>query len=368
MRIAIVHDDFMQYGGAEKLAAAILETFPEADLYTSIYDPKILKLLKIPTRKVTASFMQKIPVKRLWYRGLFFLYPLAFEWLSSLGQMDKYRVVISSTARFAHGVLTKPSTTHIAYVNSPGRAWWEPEKYFSHAWQRKISQPFLKWLRFWDKAAVSRVDILVANSKNVASKVEFCYGRKADAILYPFFETSQFPKLPRLLTKKEYFLIVTRLVAWKRVDIAVKAFSKNHALGNLVVVGTGPARKKLVKLAEGASNISFVGRLTNKQLAGYYKMARALIVTQEEDFGITPLEAMAYGTPVVAYKKGGVLETAGGRQHGIFYNEQSASSLSGALTGFSKRSFKEQELKRQADKFTKERFQKKLEALVKKYV
>lgn len=369
MKIAIVHDDFMQYGGAEKLVVAMLEVFPKAQLYTAIFDPKVLKLLKIPVSSVRASFMQKIPLKKLWYRPFFFLYPLAFESLSSLGQLDRYKVVVSSTARFAHGVLTKPGTTHIAYVNSPGRMWWEPEKYFTKGWQVKLFAPFAKWLKFWDRVAMSRVDVVVANSKNVAGKVEERYGRKADLVIYPFSKCSNTNTSSISNSNSKFFLIVTRLSPWKRVDIAVKVFKANPDLGSLVVVGAGPEKRWLQRLTGGAQNITFLSGLTDSELYSYYGRARSLIVTQEEDFGITPLEALSQGTPVIAFAKGGVLETVVEGEHGVFFAKQTAESLKKALVDFSPPvGGSKGSLERQAKKFGKERFVKEITALVKKYV
>jgi glycosyltransferase involved in cell wall biosynthesis len=354
----------MQYGGAEKLVTAMLETFPKANIYTSVYDPKVLKQLKIPEEKITTSFIQKLPFKKILYKWWFFLYPLAFESLSSIGQLDKYNIVISSTARFAHGVLTKPGTVHIAYINSPGRMWWEPEKYFGKTGQR-FFKPFRKWLRSWDKAAISRVDYIIANSKNVGKKIKESYGRKADTVVYPFAETVGRRKLPRnpavagreLAISHHPYLIVTRLVQWKRVDIAITAFKNNPNLGSLAIVGKGPEKRRLKNIAGGAKNIKFLTGLTDRQLQGYYKTCRALIMTQEEDFGITPLEAMSCGKPIIAYKKGGVLETVKEGRHGIFFDKQTVGLLANAINKFDQDKHAADDLKKQAEKFNKRRFQ-----------
>lgn len=373
--VAIAHDDFMQYGGAEKLVAAMADIFPNAPIFTSLYNPEVLEKLGISRERVHASFMQKIPFKKSLHKALFFLYPFAFEHISSQGQLDRYKVVISSTARFAHGVLTKPGTFHIAYVNSPGRFWWEPQKYTRTRGMffKSIILPVLNWLKEWDKIAMARVDYIVANSKNVGGKFEKCYGRKADKVVYPFYQKISGFRLQDQISKvlcatessqvSHQFLIVTRLVKWKRVDIAVEAFKRNPELGNLIIIGRGPEERRLKRLARGAKNVSFLSGLTDDELHSYYSDCTALIVTQEEDFGITPLEAMAQGKPVIAFEKGGVLETCD--EYGFYFKKQTAESLEQAVEKFKKSEAPERRaLIRQAEKFSKERFDKELLFLV----
>jgi len=246
--------------------------------------------------------------------------------------------------------------------------WWEPEKYFEKSWQRVFFIPWVRWLMFWDKLAMGRVDLVVANSKHIASKIKKYYGRKADAIIYPFHSLPKPDEDSKTRQIDNYFLIVTRLSSWKRVDIAVKAFKNKPSLGNLVVVGKGSDKGRLKRLAKGARNVTFLSGLTNSELVGYYMGAQALIVTQEEDFGIVPLESMSQSTPIIAFKKGGVLETVKEGKHGVFFEKQTSASLKAVLKDFSKPHFSKSELKKQAEKFSKKQFQSGLEILVKKYV
>ena len=364
INLAIVHDDFIQYGGAEKLVAALAEKYPQAPIYTSLYDPEILKKLGIKESRVVASFMQKLPLKSQLYKAYFFLYPFAFEHLSSAGQFDSFDSVFCSTARFAHGLVLKPHIRHIVYINSPARMWWEPEKYFSSTLMRKLFTPFRKWLQFWDKVATSRVGFIVANSKYVAAKIEKSYERKADFVVYPFVDDYYFID-NEPVDLPPYFLIVSRLIDWKRIDIAVRAFKKFPDLGNLVVVGNGPKKSHLQALSKGAGNIIFRSQLTKKQLNGYYKSCQALIVTQEEDFGITPLEAMQFGKPVIAFGKGGVIETVQNKKHGLFFNQQTPESLAEVVKSFTSEDFDSEKLRQQAKKFSKERFLKEIEKVIK---
>lgn len=365
----------MQYGGAEKLVAAMADIFPNAPIFTSLYNPEVLEKIGISEKRINASFMQKIPFKKSLHKALFFLYPFAFEHISSQGQLDKYKVVISSTARFAHGVLTKPSTFHIAYINSPGRLWWESHRYITTKgiFFKLIISPILNWLKEWDKIAMARVDFIAANSKNVAEKVERYYGRKADKVVYPFYQKISDFRSQDQASKGIYvaespqslqqFLIVTRLVKWKRVDIAIAAFKNKPQLGNLTIIGSGPEERRLKGLARGAKNINFLSGLTDHELHSYYSDCTALIVTQEEDFGITPLEAMAQGKPVIAFEKGGVLETC--ERYGFYFKKQTTDSLRQAIEKFKKSEAPERRtLIRQAKKFSKERFDKELLFLV----
>lgn len=378
LKIALVHDDLIQRGGAERLFMAMVETFPEADVYVSMAvrqsgsetvgqldsrkKKKTAKLSNCQTAKLFTSFMQKLPFKKKLYRHYFMLYPLAFESFDLTG----YDIVISSSTRFAHGVITRPETLHICYMNTPGRPFWEPESYFRPPLARPglakvVLAPFLSYLRLWDYAAAQRVDYFIANSKTPQARMKKYYGRDSHTI-YPFVDLERFKGGKGLKGDKGYYLIVSRLAAWKRIDIAIEAFNK---LGlPLKIIGEGPDRKRLQKLA--GSTIELLGHLTDKEVVGYYKNCRALIFPQEEDFGITPLEAMAAGKPVIALRAGGALETIVEGKTGEFFYPQTVEVLSGVVKHFNPQRYDPEACRRQAEKFSKERFQKELKEFVEK--
>lgn len=368
MRLAIIHDDFMQWGGAERLVLAMAEIWPGAPIYTAIYDEKILPK-DFPKERLIPSFLQGLPLSRTLYRQLFFLHPLAFESFN----FNKFDVVISSTTRFAKSIVTQPQTLHICYCNTPPRFLWMPRVYFATKkfnplfwpFYRLILPPLLSYLRLHDQTAAQRVDYFIANSKNVAARIKKYYNRES-AVIYPFVETARFarPRIQtdekRIETDRNYFLIVSRLGGHKRVDLAISAFNK---LGwPLKIIGTGPEEKKYKKMAK--SNISFLGQISDEEVVRYYQNCIALIYPQEEDFGITALEAMAAGKPVIAYKRGGVLETIVHGITGEFFYPQTVDALFTVLKNFEPEKYKPEACRGQAAKFSKERFVKELKAKI----
>lgn len=358
LRVALVHDDFIQDGGAEKLFLAIAELFPAADIFTSMATDSWLS--RLAKRKIRTSFMQSLPFKEKLYRYYFPLYPLAFESFD----LSAYDLVISYTTRFAFGVITKPGTTHICYANSPGRMFWEGEQYFGpNSRLQTILAPVLSYLRLWSFTAAQRVDHFIANSKNIATKVDRYLGRKA-SVVYPFVDLKKFRVRSSDFVERsmnhepktqDYFLVVSRLARWKRIDLAIEA-AKQLGL-RLKVVGTGPEKKKLEHAAGGDSSIQFLGSVPPAELAELYKNCQALIMTQEEDFGITALEAQASGRPVVAYKAGGALETVIAGKTGEFFEHQNAESLAGVLKQFRSDRYDSRECRENAARFSKEKFQ-----------
>ena len=250
LKIAVGHDDLtVPYAGGEKVFAAIAETFPQADIFTSMITPwwanKVSNLNKASNeRRIITTFMQRIPFKRKLQKALFLLYPLAFESFD----LSDYDLVISSSSRFAHGVITRPETKHICYMHSPGRMFWEPDHYFgSNSRLKTLLTPALSYLRLWDHAAAQRVNQFMANSKNVARKIKRYYGRDAE-VVYPFVDLDRFKPINKSTSQPiNYFLVVTRLAPWKKVDIAVAA--ANAVGAKLKVVGIGPDEKRLKALA-----------------------------------------------------------------------------------------------------------------------
>ncbi|MEM3062646.1 MAG: glycosyltransferase [Nitrososphaerota archaeon] len=353
MKVALVHDDLIQYGGAERLLLALTEIWPDAPVYTSFYEQNLLETQPAFKKlRIATSWMQKLPFKTLLRRFYFPLYPLAFESFN----FDEYHIVISSSTRFAHSVITKPKTIHICYLNSVPRYLWDENNYLS---EEKIISPFRflvriinSYLRVWDVTAATRVDVFIANSKNVANKIAKVYRRQAK-IIYPFVDFQKFSEA-RLTNSKpgDYFLVVTRLLAWKRVDIAIEAF--NQLRLPLKIVGRGPDISRLRKLAK--DNIEFRGYVEDAELIKLYRECKALVVTQDEDFGIAICEAQAAGRPVIAYNSGGAREIVIEGKTGIFFESQTKDSLIEAVRKFEKLKFNPSDCVTNANRFRKDVF------------
>ncbi|KKW05701.1 MAG: Glycosyl transferase group 1 [candidate division CPR1 bacterium GW2011_GWC1_49_13] len=359
LKIAVGHDDLtVPFEGGGKVFSAIAEVFPQADVFTSMGTKE--RLAEFADRRVLTTFMQKLPFKRKLQLPLAPLYPLAFESLD----LTDYDLVITSSSRFAHGVLTKPETTHICYMHSPGRMFWEPERYFQDkSWLGKLLTPALSYLRLWDYTAAQRVDYFIANSQNIAKKIKRYYGREAK-VIYPFVDLARFQTAAEADSGRpgDYFLIVTRLAPWKRVDIAVEA--AKQAGVNLKIVGAGPDRRRLKKMVkameEGEGKIETLGGVGDEEVNTLYRNCRAFIMTQEEDFGITALEAQAMGKPVIAYGAGGALEMVVEGETGEFFKEQTASSLAEVLRKFKAGKYRAEDCRANAERFSKERFQREI--------
>ena len=360
LKIAVGHDDLtVPYAGGEKVFMAIAEAFPKADIFTSMITDQWRS--RLPDRKILTTFMQGFPLKRELQKPLFALYPLAFESLD----LSDYDLVISSSSRFAHGVITRPETKHICYMHSPGRMFWEPDFYFGpNSRIKTLLTPVLSYLRLWDHTAAQRVDQLVANSKNVAGKIKSYYGREAE-VIYPFVDLERFkPNNQTTKQPENYYLVVTRLASWKRVEIAVEA--AKQAGVNLKVVGIGPDEKRLEKLARSqesgakSKKVEILGGVGDEELVGLFQNCSALVMTQEEDFGITSLEAQACGKPVIAYGRGGALENVIPGKTGEFFDSQDLEVLAKVLKKFDPNRYRPEDCRKNAERFSKERFQKEL--------
>ncbi len=363
MKIALVHDDFTQEGGAENLFAEIAQIYKDAPIYTSLVDWQ--KLPKsIDRNRLHPSFMQKIPFATKFYKLLLPLYPLAFESFDLSG----FDLVISSTTRFAKGIITPARTTHICYINSVPRFLHHPrhKKSYLPPLFEFILKPFTTWLKKWDMAAAARVDFYIANSQNVASSVKEIYGQNAQ-VVYPFADTDFF-KPAKIhnwrLKSQNYYLLVSRLVRWKKIEIAVEA--ANNLGINLFIVGDGPHKSRLKRLAK--DNISFFGKVSKEKLKELYQNAQALIVTQDEDFGIAAVEAQACGTPVIAYNHGGQKEIVKNGLTGLFFSSQSASSLEDAINASSAVKWNLAEIRKNGQRFSKTRFARDFKVKINDYV
>lgn len=349
----------------------IAEIFPEATIFTSLFDPKILKFApNLEKYQIKTTFLQKFPLKRLVRRLLLPLYPIAFETFN----FDGFDLVISSSARFAHGVITKPNQLHIAYVNSPPRFLWETKNYLEgerlKILIKVLAKPLLGYLRNWDRVASSRPDVILANSENVAGKIKEIYGRESE-VLYPFVDLERFLPLAtghsiknysngEKRTANSYFLVVSRLLSWKKIDIAIEV-CKRLNLG-LKVVGDGPDKKRLRKMA--SENIQFLPNIDDEKLRELYQNCKAVILTQEEDFGLVALEAQALGKPLIAYGFGGSLETIIDGETGIFYQEQKVESLVKAIEKFAKINFEASNCLANAGRFSKANFQNRFRGII----
>lgn len=356
MRVALVHDYLNQYGGAERVLEAFCEIWPEAPIFTLVYD-KQRTGSAFESRKIRTSFLQKMPLVKTHHRPFLMLMPLAVEQFD----LAKYDLIISDSASFAKGVITRPSALHICYCHTPTRyVWDDSHKYINEfnypALVKKFIPPFLNYLRLWDEAASARPDVYLANSEFVASRVKKYYGRRAEVVCPPV-KTGRF-----YLSGKDndYFLMLARFLPYKKIDLAIAAF---NALGwPLKIIGDGPDSKRLKKMA--GPNIEFAGLVAEKNLPNYFAHCRAFIFPQEEDFGISAVEAMAAGRPVIAYRGGGALEIVEEGKTGLFFNEQTPEALIGALKKFNPADFSARYIRRQAERFDKEVFKKKIKKIV----
>lgn len=350
MRVALVHDDLIQWGGAERMLVALSEIFPDAPIYTTVFDENnkfIYKKLK--GKKIVTSFLQKIPDKKTFYKTLFPLHPIIFENFDFSG----FDLVISQTTRFAKAIITKPETVHLCYCHTPPRFLWK----FSGEKVNPILEPYFKFLRFYDRTSSSRVDHFLAGSQNAQQRIKTIYQRDS-RVIYPFVDLERFQSIQSF--DGGYLLVVSRLNRYKRVDIVIETASK---LGlPLKIVGKGPEEEYLKNLA--SDKIDFYQMVDEETLSWLIAGCKALIIAAEEDFGLTALEAQALGKPVIAYGKGGVLETVVEGETGYFFAQQSSESLKEALQKLDKKGYNEKKCKEQAVKFSKEVFIKNFQKVV----
>ncbi|MBI5912859.1 glycosyltransferase [Candidatus Azambacteria bacterium] len=323
MRVVLVHDFLTQFGGAERVLQALASLFPDAPIYTLVYDEEIVRK-HFPGKEVRGSFLQSLPARvRARHRLLLPLYPYA------VGRLDvrDFDIVISSSSAFAKGVKRGPHAMHICYCHAPARFLWEEqEHYLADNHYGKFVRSLIRYaltplLRRWDIASARRVDVWVANSATTQRRIRTRYEKNAVVIYPPLTQLNDGEG--RVERPREYFLIVSRLAAYKKIDVVIDAFT---ALGlPLVIVGEGPERKRLEGVAR--PNITFTGFVTDEKLAEHYRNAVALIVACEEDFGISAIEALSFGTTVLAYRKGGVAEWMEEGVTGEFFDTQTSAGV-----------------------------------------
>ncbi len=350
-RVALVHDWLTGMRGGEMVIEELCRMFPEADLFTLIHIPgRVSKLIE--NRRISESPIAKLPLGRRWFRCYLPLFPMAIESFD----LNGYDLVISTSHCVAKGVIPAPNALHVAYIHTPMRYVWDLRSDYIGAKRlnlpaRAIAGIVAHYLRSWDVSSAARVDEFVANSNWVSSRIKKYYRRDA-SVVYPPVSIERFSPGSG---GGGYFLIVSALVPYKRVDIAVEAFSRLRK--KLVVVGDGPERRRLKHLA--GSNVKFTGSVSPEELVELYRNSEALIYPGIEDFGIVLVEAQACGRPVIAFKGGGALETVitdGDKPTGVFFNEQSSQSLIDTLTDFEPRRYDPAVIRLNAERFKRERF------------
>lgn len=366
-RVAIVHDWLVVNGGAEKVLAALLKAFPQADVMTLVNFLPASEAAWLAPHRIVTSSLQRMPFARRYYRHYLPIMPYAIEQFDLRG----YDLVISSSHAVAKGVVTHPGQQHICYCHTPMRyAWDMKEHYLENArFRLPLMETFvrktLKRLRQWDYFGASQVDHFIANSYNVAERISKYYRRKA-SVLYPPVDIEQF--VLNTEPRDDYYLAASRLVPYKRLDLIIEAF-KATPHRRLKIVGDGPEYARLAALAEGHAHIELLGYQPNEQLIMLMSQARGFIFAADEDFGILPLEAQACGTPVIAYGKGGALETVkdichGETATGVLFEQQSAASLLTALDTFEEHHFQPQACRQQAEQFSYALFWQRLQILL----
>jgi glycosyltransferase involved in cell wall biosynthesis len=345
MRVAIVTDWMSHVGGGGRVLTHLHELYPDAPIYTSISNPASLPE---PMREwdIRTSFLQRVPFARKRHQAFLPLMPLAFEQFD----LREYDLVISTSSACAKGVITGPETVHVCYCYTPCRYIWD----LYHDYTRDLPfkwavAPVAHWLRVWDRLSSDRVDRFVAISHEVARRIRRHYRRESE-VVYPPVDVERFT--PTGLPAEDFYLVVSRLVGYKRVDLAVEAATRTGR--RLLVVGEGPARKKLEAIA--GPTVEFLGHLPDEEVAELMARCRGFLFPGWEDFGIAPVEAQAAGRPVIAYGRGGALETVVDGVTGIFFEEQTVESLLDALLELESRELDSSACRRNAERFGGDEF------------
>ena len=365
MKVALVHDWLTGMRGGEKCLEVLCELFPDASLYTLLHNKGSVSET-ISRMRIETSFVQNLPFVTDHYRKYLPLFPTAIEQFDLTG----FDLVISSSHCVAKGVITSPETCHICYCHTPMRYAWE--MYYTYFSKNSLN-PVVRWtvpffmnyLRTWDERSSDRVDHFVANSQNVKRRIQKHYRRDAE-VIYPPVDTGYFGMSKN---QGEYFLVVSALVPYKRIDLAVLAFNELNL--PLLIVGEGAEKKKLMKMAK--KNIKFIDWQSGRELIGYYQQCSALIFPGEEDFGIVPVEAQACGKPVIAFGKGGATESVEGAypghdlapsHTGVFFHPQTAEALSVAVRRFESARFDPVRIREHALRFDKAVFKKEIREFI----
>ena len=336
LRVALVHYWYVRRRGGERVLEVLADMFPQADIFTLVYDPAALPD-SIKSHSITGSFLQKLPQSKRYYRGLLPFFPFALEQL----RLDDYDLVISQESGPAKGVITRADACHICYCHTPMRYLWDMyHEYLSMAPFGFVGRAFYSlachYVRQWDYATAARVDHFVASSQNGARRIRKYYRRESE-VIYPPVDLESFSVSEE---HEDFYLVVSPLVAYKRIDLAVEAC--NALKRRLIVIGDGPEKAALMKMA--GPTVTFLGFQTDEVVRDHYRHCKAFLFPGEEDIGLTPIEAQASGRPVIAYGRGGAVETVGGfypgedvnpeEATGVFFAEQSAEALMEAMLAF----------------------------------
>jgi len=357
-KIAIVHDWFQDKGGAENVIASLLNIYPDADFFALVdfFDDQQRKEV-LNGKNVTYSFIQKLPFAKKIFRHYLFLFPLAIERLD----LRKYDVVISSSHAVAKGVITGPEQLHICINYSPMRYAWD--MYFTYREEHRlggIKEKFLSYvlhkIRIWDVTASNRVDHFIAISTLVQKRIAKYY-RRESTLIYPPVNIERYTLCEE---KEDYYFTMSRLVPYKRIKLIVEAFVENGK--PLIVAGTGPQLEEIRAIA--TDNIKVLGYTEDKKVLEYMQKARAFVFAAYEDFGIVPVEAMACGTPVIAYGKGGITDTVIESKTGLFFKEQKVSALNNAIERFETMDFDYKAISEHASQFSRHLFEEKINMFI----
>lgn len=356
MKVALVHDYLSQDGGAERVLKALAEIYPEAPIFVLFYDKD-----KIPSyfleRDLRPTFLQYLPFGVSHYRWYLTLMPFATE----RHDLSEFDIVISSTSAFSKGILTRPETLHLSYCHTPTRyLWTDAHSYIEELRTPRLIKsllpPLISRLRLWDQMSANRVDYFIANSETVRGRIQKYYRREAE-VIFPPVDTHLFKISPAL---DNYYLIGGRLVSYKRYDLAIKVFNR---LGwPLKIFGEGPEEERLREMAK--PNIEFLGKITDEEKAELYSRALAFLHPQTEDFGITAIESMASGRPVIALAAGGALETVREGLTGRFFSEQTWESLLDTVLHFDPQAFQPETIRLHTRQFSVENFKQKMTSFV----
>lgn len=357
LKIALVFDWMTSSGGAAKVDLVLHQMFPKAPIYTSIYNEKNLPEFK--KAKIVTSFIQNLPFAKDKHQIYLDLMPYAYE----LFDLSEFDIVISSSHSCSKGIITKPETLHLSYCHSPMRYAWDNWHNYINDYKmnpiiKKIGKRKLHKIRMWDRLSADRVDYFVANSNTTKNRIKKYYSRDSK-VIFPMIEADKYNISHK---PKEYYFAAGRMTPYKKFDLIVDAFNKNGL--PIKIAGTGISYEELKKKAN--SNIEFLGFVKNSELIDLYANAKALIFPQLEDFGITPLESMASGRPVIAYNKGGALDTVIENKTGIFFNKQTVTSLNKAIEKYENKlkTFSPKEIREHAKTFDTENFQKQIKEYI----
>lgn len=363
MKVALVYDRVNKWGGAERVLLSLHALWPDAPLFTAVYDKK--RAAWADVFRVNSSYLQRIPGAAYVHEFLSILTPMAFESFS----FDAYDVVISVTSAEAKNIITKPETTHICYCLTPTRYLWSGfEQYRKQPGLGSIStiaatalKVWAPTLRSWDRIAANRPDYYVAISKRVKERITRYYHREVAQVIYPPVDVKKFHI--GLQKNAGYFLTVSRLVSYKRLDILIRAFNALHL--PLIIIGDGRQIRELKNMAQ--SNIRFVDRhLTDSELVRYYEECRAFVYTADEDFGLAAAEAQAAGKPVIAYRNSGISEFVKDGVSGVLFDRQTSDDLMKAVDTFVQNAYDPSACRSQVLKMSEDHFQNHIKTLVTK--